>query len=126
VSLSTANSSSISPDLIVFLFGFQIQVLSLSFKTAKALRGRIEMLPKGPEWKSQQITIDGYHTKSPMILYYRNPVKCVKMLLSNPLFTGQFDFIAECVYTSPHRSERKYGEWMTSDGAWFMQVSHFL
>lgn len=84
------------------------------------------MLPKAPEWKSQLITINGYHTKSPMTLYYRDPIECVKVLLSNPLFTGSFDFTPERVYTSAYRLDRKYSEWMTSDGAWFMQVGCFL
>jgi Plavaka transposase len=85
------------------------------------LRGRIETLPSlSSEWKAQEISIDGYFTEEPIILYYRDALECVKTLISNPLLTGHIDFTPKRVFDSCSR--RQFGEWMTSDGAWFMQV----
>jgi hypothetical protein len=83
-----------------FLFNFlylnsqflQIKGLQLSFHTAKALRGRAELLPKVPEWKSELIKFDGFPTKDPMDLYYRDTIECVKHLFGNPLFDGHMDY----------------------------------
>lgn len=58
-----------------------------------------------------------------MVLYYRNPIECIKTILSNPIFAGCINFVPERVYTSSHHLERRYSEWMTSEGATFMQVS---
>jgi len=102
----------------------QISQLKLSFKTAKALRGRAEMLPKGPPWKSKAIpAIPNYPTKQPMVLYYRDTLDCLQRLFGNPLFAGRIDFHPCRLYTAADRLVRIYSEWMTGDGAWEMQVS---
>jgi hypothetical protein len=85
----------------------------------------MEMLPKAPEWKFQEISIPGYVTEKPMVLYYRDSFECLKMLFSNPLLAGRIDFSPKKLYanSSGNVHERKYNEWMSSDGAWSMQVS---
>ncbi|KAJ7709559.1 hypothetical protein B0H17DRAFT_861780, partial [Mycena rosella] len=58
--------------------------MNLSFATAKDLRSRIEILPQGPVWKA--IPWKTRHpTKTPLTLYYRDPVGCLQSLLNNPL-----------------------------------------
>lgn len=99
----------------------QIKTLSLSFRSAKQLRGLAEMLPAGPQWKRQRMNTT-HPTKSKVYLYYRDPVECLEALFSNPLFQGKMDFIPRRVWTTSARLVRRYSEWMTGDAAWEYQV----
>ncbi|KAF9789589.1 hypothetical protein BJ322DRAFT_1178167 [Thelephora terrestris] len=98
-----------------------VQQLSLSFTTAKTLRSRMEDLPKAPEWKMQSVSLAGYETAKPVILFYRDPLEIIQALLRNPIFEGKWAFTARKVYQDPDRQNRLYGDWMTSDGAWSAQ-----
>lgn len=81
------------------------------------------MLPKVPQWKSQIISFPGFATKDPIELYFRDSIECLEQLFSNPLFDGHIDYQPRRVFKTPARDVRKYSEWMTSEGAWEMQVS---
>lgn len=85
------------------------------------MRSRMELLPKAPAWKFQTISIPGCATEQPITLYYRDSFEVLKMLLSNPLLAGCIDFDVRKSYSSVD-SGREYSEWVTSDGARFMQV----
>ncbi|KAF8212909.1 hypothetical protein K438DRAFT_1751323 [Mycena galopus ATCC 62051] len=94
--------------------------LPLSFKSAAELRGLVEKLPPGPQWKCEVIRYDLYPTKAPLVLYYRDPLECVQFLLQNPLIHEYL----ELVPTQKFRNGQQiYNEWITSDGAWEMQVA---
>ena len=94
----------------------------MSFHTAKALRGRIEMLPKVPDWKSKKITLPGYVTREPMYLFFRDALDCTEYLFGNPLFAGHMDFSPTQSYRDAEQTIRIYSEWMTGEAAWNMQV----
>ncbi|KAG2130225.1 hypothetical protein DEU56DRAFT_872344 [Suillus clintonianus] len=97
-----------------------IHRLKLSFRNAKELRSRAEMLPKGPSWKCQ--TIPSLNpTKTPIRLFWRDPVECLESLFSNPLFHDQLDFVPRRVYTTSARLLCVYSEWLTGDSAWEIQ-----
>ncbi|KAJ7052417.1 hypothetical protein C8F01DRAFT_1333027 [Mycena amicta] len=90
----------------------------LSFKTAKELRQRVELLPTGPRWMSQSITYAGFPTKKPIVLFYRNSLECVQFLLRNPLFKNHIDFVP----TKLSQNEQPlHKEWINSESAWKMQ-----
>ncbi|KAG1786632.1 uncharacterized protein HD556DRAFT_1248030 [Suillus plorans] len=72
-----------------------------------------DMLPKGPNWKCQ--TIPSLNpTKSPIQLFWRDPVEFLESLFSNPLFYDQLDFVPHRVYTTSVRLLCVYSEWLTS------------
>ena len=98
--------------------------MGLSFSTAKSLRGRIELLPSGPKWLSREVSIPGFATREPIILYYRDSVECMKFLLQNPLFANHIRFSPELRYDL--LGTRTYGDWITGDGAWEMQVCEVI
>lgn len=83
----------------------------------------MEMLPKVPEWKSTKITLLGYPTSEPMHLFYRDALDCVEYIFGNPLFANHMDFCPVRLYQNMEQTIRVYGEWMTGDVAWKMQVS---
>ncbi|KAF8191579.1 hypothetical protein K438DRAFT_1590987 [Mycena galopus ATCC 62051] len=94
--------------------------LPLSFKSANELRGRVEKLPAGPQWKSKEIVYEGYSTKAPLVLYYRDPLECIQFLLKNPLIHDHLDLVP----TKKFRDGKHiYDEWITGDGAWEMQAA---
>ncbi|KAF9777296.1 hypothetical protein BJ322DRAFT_1135060 [Thelephora terrestris] len=96
-----------------------IKGLGLSFSSARSLRARVELLPSGPRWLSREVSIPGFATKDPVVLYYRDSVGCMKFLLQNPIFANRIRFSPERQYDI--LGNRTYGDWVTSDGAWEMQ-----
>ena len=82
----------------------------------------MEILPKVPDWRSKKITLIGYATNKLMHLFYRDALNCVEYVFGNPLFVNHMDFCPVCVYQDAKQTIRMYGEWMTGDTAWEMQV----
>ena len=68
------------------------------------------------------ITIPNYTTKTPLVLYYRDPLECVELILTNPLFAGKIHYCPRMEYDS--NGKWRYNEWITSDGAWDSQVRY--
>ncbi|KAA1479646.1 hypothetical protein DENSPDRAFT_750630, partial [Dentipellis sp. KUC8613] len=66
--------------------------LPLSFRNATQLRGRIELLPAGPQWHYITLTVDRFPTKKPIRLFYRDGIDCLEFLFGNPAFKGHMDF----------------------------------
>ncbi|KAG1857459.1 hypothetical protein F4604DRAFT_1589911, partial [Suillus subluteus] len=105
-----------------FLYLEHTKVNPPSFNTSKDLQTRIEALPEIPQWYHQQINVGSYKTKAPLMLYWRDGLKVVKHLFSNPVFGPSMDF-------QPYReykvidgcSQRMYGEFMSMDVAWGIQ-----
>ncbi|KAF8425727.1 hypothetical protein L210DRAFT_3421137 [Boletus edulis BED1] len=97
-----------------------VKLLSLSFSTARDLRGRAELLPSGPRWRSTEIKLS-HPTKHPVLLYWRDALECIAWIFNHPSFRDQLDLIPERLYTSDAKLCRVYTEWMTGDEAWHMQ-----
>ena len=83
----------------------------------------MEDLPKVPEWKTQVISLDGYETAQPVVLFYRDPLEIIQALLQNPIFKGKWAFTAWKVYEDAGRQNHIYSDWMTSNGTWSARVS---
>lgn len=62
----------------------------------------------------------GYTTKDPLVLYYRDPIECIEFLMKNPLFSGRIHYQPRQDFD--RSGNRVYSEWITSDGAWDLQV----
>ncbi|KAG1898692.1 uncharacterized protein F5891DRAFT_1190468 [Suillus fuscotomentosus] len=104
----------------LFLSLEMIKALSLSFHSAKELRGRAEQLPSGPRWLSRVIKT-AHPTKSPVVLYWRDPLECIASIMNDPSFHNQFNFMPQKVYSTAEQTCCIYSEWMTGDDAWNMQ-----
>jgi len=48
----------------------------------------MEELPKAPTWKMQDVSIEGYETTKPVVIFYQDPLECIQALLRNPIFEG--------------------------------------
>ncbi|KAF8425395.1 hypothetical protein L210DRAFT_3421273 [Boletus edulis BED1] len=97
-----------------------VKLLSLSFSTARDLRGHAELLPSGPRWRSTEIKLL-HPTKHPVLLYWHDALECIAWIFNHPSFRDQLDLIPERLYTSDAKLCRVYTEWMTGDEAWHMQ-----
>lgn len=103
----------------------QIKQLPLSFRTAKDLRGRVELLPAGPKWKFQVLSTPDCPTKSPIRLFYRDPLECLESIFGHPHFAKHIDYTPRRVYKTAEKVVRVYSEWMTGSVAWEMQARLF-
>jgi len=99
----------------------QIRHLHLSFRTAKELRSRAEMLPAGPSWKCTPWTTT-YPTKVPLKLFHRDSLDCLQSILHSPLMKDSIHLTPLRVFKTAEKVMRVYGQWMTGHVAWDMQV----
>lgn len=95
--------------------------IGLSFRSAKDLRSRAEMLPSGPPWMCKELQTE-YPTKNKIYLYYRDPVECLRSLLRSPLLKDHLEFTPRRLFESAENLVRIYTEWLSGDAAWSMQV----
>ena len=64
-----------------------------------------------------------YKTKFPLILYWRDRLEVIKHLFSNPVFAQSIDLVPYREYEqTPLGQQRVYGEFMSADLAWNIQV----
>ena len=95
--------------------------VALSFRSAKELHARAEMLPAGPQWLCETLVLE-YPTKQPPHLFYRNLIECLQALLSHPLFVPHMSFVPRRLWTCATKICRIYDEWLSGDQAWSIQV----
>ena len=62
-------------------------------------------------------------TKVPIKLFYRDAIECIEALFNNPLFADSMQYSPFRVFKTAERLVRIYGEWMSGDVAWKLQVS---
>lgn len=87
------------------------------------MRARIEMLPAVPQWKHQTVDVPaGFKTKTPIVLYWRNPLEVVKDLYRNPIFSSCLEHNPYCLYSVSRPEDRIYNEFMSGQFAWDYQV----
>ncbi|KAF9230486.1 hypothetical protein BU15DRAFT_32984, partial [Melanogaster broomeanus] len=80
-----------------------------SFRTARELRLRTEILPSGPHWQLQVLRPQ-HPTKRTVTLFYRDPIECLQSLLSHPLFKPHISFIPRKVWSTAARLSHIYDE----------------
>jgi hypothetical protein len=100
----------------------KVQQRPLSFKSAKELRNRIELLPSGPQWLMQNIQVPGGTTSTDLTLYYRDGLEVFKFLFGNPVFESFMVYEPYKVYTNQGKEKRLYTDMMSGDWAWECQV----
>ncbi|KAJ7628187.1 hypothetical protein DFH06DRAFT_1141333 [Mycena polygramma] len=120
--VSFFNSSGLSMAQIdTFLKLGLVAQMNLSFKTAKEMRSRIELLPKGPQWKFMRWLTE-FPTKRPLYLFYRDPLECLEALLSNPLVADFIEFTPFKLWENAGKLMRVYTEWLSGNAAWDTQA----
>ncbi len=80
------------------------------------MRERIEMLPAVPRWKHQKLKAPaGIKSKTPIVLYWRNPLDVVKDLYRNPIFSSCLEHNPYRLYSNflPEPEHRIFSEFMS-------------
>ena len=67
-----------------------------------------------------KIEAKGYVTKDPIHLFYRNALEVTREIFGNPVFVQHMEYDPYQIFEG---GEREYGEWMSSDEAYRIQVS---
>ncbi|KAH7903623.1 hypothetical protein BJ138DRAFT_974941, partial [Hygrophoropsis aurantiaca] len=60
-------------------------------------------------------------TKTPVCLFWQDPLECIEALFNNPLFHNKLDLVPRRVYRSEEHLVQVYSKWMTGDTTWDMQ-----
>jgi hypothetical protein len=101
----------------------------LSFHNSYSYLKKIDQLPTGPEWHCDIVTVQGdilddnrLRMVEDLEVWFRDPVECVRELLSNPAFVDYTSFAPECVYSDSEGKERIFDEMWTGDWWWETQV----
>ena len=58
------------------------------------------------------------------MLFCQDPMECIEFILKNPLFSGKINYQPRQDFDPS--GGRMYSEWISSDGAWDLQVRTFL
>ncbi|KIM57753.1 hypothetical protein SCLCIDRAFT_129727 [Scleroderma citrinum Foug A] len=70
-----------------------IRDIPLSFHSANELRTHAETLPSGPQWVCETLRTK-CPTLQPACLFYHDPLECLQVLLSHPLFEPHLSFFS--------------------------------
>ncbi|THH07054.1 hypothetical protein EW146_g9433 [Bondarzewia mesenterica] len=100
----------------------------LSFHNSYSYLTKVDQLPTGPEWHCEtieavgdQLGEDGKPMVENLELWFRDPVDCVKGLLSNPAFKNFTSYTPERVYSDKAGADRMFEEMWTGDWWWKTQ-----
>ncbi|KAJ7086939.1 hypothetical protein C8R44DRAFT_836229 [Mycena epipterygia] len=94
---------------------------------------KIDALPTGPDWTCEIVTVAGDRLdendemmSEELELWRRDPVECIKELMSNPAFKDHMAYAPERVYMNPRGSEdsRIFDEMWTAN--WWWQIQKLL
>ncbi|KAG0698481.1 hypothetical protein DFH29DRAFT_810301, partial [Suillus ampliporus] len=68
------------------------------------------------------ITPVSHVTKSPVVLYWHDPIECITSIFNHPLFHNHLDLTPHKVYSTAEKVSCVYTEWMMGNDAWDMQL----
>ncbi|KAJ7131790.1 hypothetical protein C8R43DRAFT_895475 [Mycena crocata] len=108
----------------------QNKKVHLSFHNNRAFLKKIDQLPTGPDWTCKIVTAAGNRLdengelmKEELELWMRDPVECIKELMSNPAFRDHMAYAPERVYGTKEGREdsRIFDEMWTAEWWWELQ-----
>ncbi|KAJ7496317.1 Zn-finger domain-containing protein [Mycena galericulata] len=106
------------------------QKSNLSFHNNRAFLKKVDQLPTGPDWTCKIVTAAGNRVdendelmSEELELWMRDPVECIKELMSNPAFREHMAYAPERVYGTKegHENSRILDEMWTADWWWKIQ-----
>ncbi|KAI0260375.1 hypothetical protein BC834DRAFT_925906 [Gloeopeniophorella convolvens] len=101
----------------------------LSFHNSYSLMKRIDQLPMGPDWTCELVHIKGDRVDETgklmagdAELWMRDPLECIRELMSNPAFRDVVCYAPERAYADEEGKEHLYDEMWTADWWWNTQL----
>ncbi|KAJ7186196.1 hypothetical protein C8R46DRAFT_983014 [Mycena filopes] len=123
-------SATLLPRYFSLLTSSQNKNANLSFHNNRAFLKKVDQLPTGPDWTCKMVTAAGNKLdendelmSEDLELWMRDPVECIKELLSNPVFREHMAYAPERVYGHKDGREesRIFDEMWTADWWWKLQ-----
>lgn len=94
--------------------------LGLSFSTTRKANAIVDTLPAPrPKFERDEITVDGQAYD----VYFRDVLKCIEALYSEPDFAGRLVFLPERHYHDPDHTQRLYHDMHTGKWWWAAQTT---
>ncbi|KIJ40661.1 hypothetical protein M422DRAFT_173440 [Sphaerobolus stellatus SS14] len=88
---------------------------NLTFKNAKEFYHRIDKhFPHGLQWHCQEIEVPKAPNE-PQVLFYRDPIDCLKFLAQSPAFNGHQSYAPVKYFSDNKLKNQVYGELNTGD-----------
>ncbi|KAG8694163.1 hypothetical protein FRC11_002391, partial [Ceratobasidium sp. 423] len=87
----------------------------------RALLKDIDKLPHGPDWEVESFRVEGNCGEEIVELWKRNPLDIIRALLRDKTLRKFLQYVPQCHYTSPNRTQRCRGELWTADWLWNTQ-----
>ncbi|KAF8583280.1 hypothetical protein K439DRAFT_1647284 [Ramaria rubella] len=105
-----------------------------SYTDKRTLLEKIDVLPSpGPPFKCSSLTVTGdlKDTQGNFIveeleLFHRDPVECVRELISNPAFCDVLHYVPERQFADEHHTEQIYNEMWTAEWWWELRSQQKL
>ncbi|KAJ6537137.1 hypothetical protein B0H19DRAFT_1213719 [Mycena capillaripes] len=103
---------------------------NLSFHNNRAFLQKVDQLPTGPDWACKMVKAAGNRVdengemmSEDLELWMRDPVECIKELMSNPAFRAHMAYAPERVYGTKegHEESRIFDEMWTAEWWWKLQ-----
>lgn len=118
-------------DLPLLLGRMQIQQrVNPAFRNKDSLLEHIDELPKGLDWKCEEVGVtgdllddDGQTRSENLELWFRDPVDCVRELMGNPAFRDVMRYAPERLFTGDSGDDTVTNEMWTAKWWWKIQVS---
>jgi hypothetical protein len=79
----------------------------------------MDSLPCFTEWKVSKMEFSGYRTTHPIELIWCDVLEVVKQLFSDPAFVNHMTYTPHVINIG---NQREYGDYMSADMAWKIQV----
>ncbi|KAF8144661.1 hypothetical protein K438DRAFT_2029075, partial [Mycena galopus ATCC 62051] len=105
----------------------------LSFHNSRSFLGKIDALPTGPDWTCDLVTVVGDRLdendemmSEELELWKRDPVECIKELISNPAFKDHMAYAPEKVYSNPEGEERSRVVDEMWTASWWWKIQQLL
>ncbi|TFK59715.1 hypothetical protein BDN72DRAFT_873010 [Pluteus cervinus] len=108
--------------------------LDLPQKTGQSFRRLLDKLPKGPKFTCTPLEVTGnvegltlpdgtiQYLGETLELWHRDPVSCIRELISNPSFKEHLTYAPEKHFRNPDGTNREYDEMWTANWWWDTQV----
>ncbi|CAG8741761.1 7144_t:CDS:2, partial [Acaulospora colombiana] len=91
-------------------------------RSGATLQKKLEQLPDTRmPWKTIDVWPSSGNTSSPVVLYHRDPVKCIQSLLDRPHLQDALEFAPRRSWEDENRQSRLYSEMLTGEWAWRTQ-----
>jgi hypothetical protein len=84
------------------------------------------MLPSGPRWRSSTIEVNGFPTKKPITLFWKDSLQAAQFQFGNPILADHIVTRPQRIWDGPGKGVQYFEGVMTGNWVWYIQVTLIL